>query len=508
VVPGLRLTRLLLAAVAGLGPAAAAFAQAPAATRAEAGRPGWLVVAPAAWEADLRPLVELRARDFQASFLALEDALAEGDGADAPERLKRVLWRRWREQGLAHVLLAGDAATLPVRFMVLDRNTEAAWNTAFYPSDLYYADLAREDGSFDDWNGQREGIHDRWYGEVRGEHHKDSPINYDGISWIPEIAVGRWPVADRAALQAVVAKTLAWEERLRGEAAPRALAVHPGGWVDVRERLAALDRDLAAAGWQVQEQFHGRLPEPGPAATRDAILAGQELVFHAGHGTATGWHACLGPAEATALAAAPPAVYVSVGCSTGRLCTEPPYGPWLDVAGILHRGTNAGEVLTAPPLPPAPLQPGRLAGAGLGARLLAMPGGGAVAYLGCATGAQPCAVTLLEGFLQAVAGGAPRLGDAWRAALRHYHAAEALDRLVPTESWYPPSIFFQGMKFLLYGDPALPLPRPRAAAIRGSQVPAGPRKDQSTTSESSVDSGFTSTVSRPRAAARCTGSAT
>jgi len=30
--------------------------------------------------------------------------------------------------------------------------------------------------------------------------------------------------------------------------------------------------------------------------------------------------------------------------------------------------------------------------------------------------------------------------------------------LKPNNGWYPPSIFFQGMKFTLFGDPSLPLP--------------------------------------------------
>ena len=36
-----------------------------------------------------------------------------------------------------------------------------------------------------------------------------------------------------------------------------------------------------------------------------------------------------------------------------------------------------------------------------------------------------------------------------------------LDQLVPTDSWYPASIFFQGMKFMVFGDPSLVLGVPR-----------------------------------------------
>ena len=85
--------------------------------------------------------------------------------------------------------------------MVLDRNTPAAFNYAFYPSDLYYADLAKRDGSFEDWNARKKGFHAGYFGEVRGEHFKKDPINYDEIDYRPEIAVGRWPVSTANEIQ-------------------------------------------------------------------------------------------------------------------------------------------------------------------------------------------------------------------------------------------------------------------------------------------------------------------
>jgi hypothetical protein len=68
---------------------------------------------------------------------------------------------------------------------------------------------------------------------------------------------------------------------------------------------------------------------------------------------------------------------------------------------------------------------------------------------------------MLEGFL-ASAGNRhePRLGDCWNDAIRHYYDAERLADLKPDDDWYPPSIFFQGMKFMLLGDPTLRLPTP------------------------------------------------
>jgi hypothetical protein len=179
---------------------------------------------------------------------------------------------------------------------------------------------------------------------------------------------------------------------------------------------------------------------------------------HLGHGSEEGWHRCLGPAERDALAAAHPAVFLSIGCSTAHLVNEPPYQSYVDASGIAHRGTNAGEVFADPPPPPACYQHGPQNTTGLGERLMRMPAGGAVVYIGCGTGAQPCALSLLEGFGRALARDpALPVGEAWRQALAFYFEHERLPELKPDAGWYPPSIFFQGMKFLVFGDPTLRL---------------------------------------------------
>ena len=86
---------------------------------------------------------------------------------------------------------------------------------------------------------------------------------------------------------------------------------------------------------------------------------------------------------------------------------------------------------------------------------------GAVAYIGCNTGGQPCGLSLLEGFVRTLHGlPEPTLGDCWAGAIDYYYEAEHLGTIVPNQDWYPPSIFFQGMKYMVFGDPALSLPGP------------------------------------------------
>ncbi len=417
-----------------------------------------VAIAPAAWCGMLDGWKAMRERELAVEVVALEDVLTSASGADAPERVKRYLFEVWRERGLAYALLVGDADTFPVRFMVLDRITEPAYDTAFYPTDLYYADLARVDGSFDDWNTAREGASARYFGEVRGEKHKQSAINHDGISYVPEIGIGRWPVSTSEELSAVAAKTIAWEERLEAGGKRRALLAHAAGWIDARTTAHAFAARLTEGGFEVSESFFDTDRSPTPDSVAASIESGLMLAVHLGHGTSQTWEGCLGPAEFARVAASPPAVYASIGCNTAQLCVEPPYEGYLDEAGVLHTGTNAGERFIEAPPPPAALQPGSLDRGGLGKSLLTLQSGGAIAYLGCCTGAQPCALTLLDGFLTACAAPTPRrLGTVWRAAVAHYVEAEHLFELVPDDSWYPASVFFQGMKFLLYGDPALRL---------------------------------------------------
>lgn len=79
-------------------------------------------------------------------------------------------------------------------------------------------------------------------------------------------------------------------------------------------------------------------------------------------------------------------------------------------------------------------------------------------YIGCNTGSQPCGLTLLDGFVKGLSkGNSRRVGDCWSDAIRYYYDREKLADLKPNDDWYPPSIFFQGMKFMVFGDPTLPV---------------------------------------------------
>ncbi len=430
-----------------------------------------LVIAPRILEPALEEFIAHKRKLRPTELRSLEGILEQTNGADDPEKLKRFLYAQWRERGLGYVLLAGDVDILPVRFMVLDRIAPAAFDYAFYPSDLYYADLAKADGAFEDWNARKEGFHGGYFGEVRGEKNKADPINYDAVDYLPEIAVGRWPMSSVAEARLVATKTLAYERMLLAHSGPqpkRASFVAVGGWVDSRKLMDELAARLSGT-WQLEKLYysdgHRRSPGPGPdhRQVRRLLNEGASLLVHTGHGQPDAWEQCFSIRDLDRISnTSHLPVIVSAGCSTAYFSPLPPYEPYVDVEGKEHAGSDHKEVFPAPPPPPSPYQRGRFNPTGLGEQFLKRSTNGSVAYIGCNTGSQPCGLTLLEGFVNALAEAQePRLGDCWNSAIRHYFRKQKLATLKPDDDWYPPSIFFQGMKFMVFGDPSLPLPANR-----------------------------------------------
>ena len=258
----------------------------------------FIVVAPEKLRPALADYIEYKKRWRPTELVSLEHVLQATAAVDEPERLKRFLYEAWRHRHLGYLLLVGDVDVMPVRYMVLDRGTPEAFNYAFYPSDLYYADLAKENGAFEDWNAMKQGFHGRYFGEVRGETNKKGPINYDQVDYRPEIAFGRWPVSTARDLRTVAEKTIAYEESIReGTHAGmrRADFFNVEGYVDARDQMNGWAGKLPA-GWTAGRYFYHddkkayRTPLPDEQHVLAALNKGCGLAVHIGHGSDVSWH--------------------------------------------------------------------------------------------------------------------------------------------------------------------------------------------------------------------------
>jgi len=123
------------------------------------------------------------------------------------------------------------------------------------------------------------------------------------------------------------------------------------------------------------------------------------------------------------------------------------------------------RTLSSPHEPPGLWPKGAYNRTDLGEQLLRTGPNGAVAYFGCNTGSQPGGITLLDGFPETRRWRTrSRLGDCRAGAVTYYQDRGKLATLRRTKSWYPASVFFQGMKFMLFGDLTLLMPMASAAS--------------------------------------------
>jgi hypothetical protein len=308
---------------------------------------------------------------------------------------------------------------------------------------------------------------------VRGEKNKNSPINYDHVDYLPEIAFGRWPVSAENELHIVAAKSMAFEQSIRegthaGLGRAAFFHVECG---DNRERMNNWAQNLPP-GWMASQFFFKdrdadyHTPPPDEKHAIEALNQGAVLAFHIGHGWEGGWAGSLtarGAAKLKDEDRLP--VLLSGGCNTADFAPLAPYSSYVDVDGEDHPGTGKKERFHAPPPPPAPYQPLKYIPNSFGKQALKCGLNGAAVYIGYNTGGQSASIPLMEGFVLAMRRSKqPLVGDCWANAIYYYYRKEKLAQLVPDSGWYTPVIFMTAMKFMVFGDPTLPLaPSPAEA---------------------------------------------
>jgi choice-of-anchor C domain-containing protein len=445
-----------------------------------------LIVARNADHKTLQPFVAHKKKLLPTEVVSLESVLKDTKGADDAEKLKRYLYDRWKKGDVGYVLLVGDPEFMPVRYAAISLidDKDKSEYIAFAASDLYFADLAKRDGTFDDWNGNKEGVNAQYYGQLKGLDLKGT-INFDGIDYIPDVAVGRWPIHTTQQLKAVIVKTIGYENNvLAGNFPPirRTEFVLGNGFEGYRQPMKNWVKQCEAQLGQ-PSVIRASQPEGKPDASqpiRDEVArdinSGVGMLFHSGHGNPSHWAFCLEVEQLKTLQSAklPPVVF-SAGCDTAAFAPDPPSEPWVDIHGKEHAGTNHKEPRVAFPPAPSNYQRGKFAKTSLGVEFVRSENG-CVAYIGGAVGTQPgLALPMMAGFIDyTTQHGTPRIGDAWNwGIIRLYHDMN-IAKLQPT-NWVQNAIFHQGMKFQLFGDPSMRLPgRSKSVAQERSRDAAQP----------------------------------
>ena len=416
-----------------------------------------LILTPPQFSSVLQPLKTHKEQTgILTTVLTLDYVNTNFQGRDAAERVKRCIAQFHQQRSIRYVLLVGDSDVFPVRFTKTDRKDANAFDTAFYPTDLYYAALYKSDGSFDDWDANRNG----YYGELHGETHTGE-INVDKVSLTPDIAVGRVPASSVAEVTRFVQKVIRYEKNAYNAAwAKRALLMATHDWEE--DAYKVIDRvqgylkgytctKMASEGSDCR--YAGSLT---PSKITMAFNAGIGVVAYVGHGSVgalampdgewgTGNIPHLKNNEKLPIMAA-------AACSTAAFATLPPYEAYVDINGVDHRGTNNGEKFTSTPPQPACIQQLHDPDQDLATHLTVGTDAGVIAYLGANTGSQKSEP--VEYFLKSLPN-CPTVGEAWQSMVQLYYQKMGKPGSLKSPHWPTVAKAHQPWKFMLFGDPSL-----------------------------------------------------
>ncbi len=188
-----------------------------------------VIIAPNAFANELQRLVDHKNNHGIKTFLkTTEEIYKEYGGADKPERIKYFIKDAIETWGVKYILLVGglkntiwakprDDANqgsrdwyIPVRYSNIYDNPkypldESTIHDPGVISDLYYADIYKTGGGFEDWDPNGDGIYFAW--------NKPGVENDTGIDLYPDIYLGRLACRSVKEVKTVVDKIINYESK-------------------------------------------------------------------------------------------------------------------------------------------------------------------------------------------------------------------------------------------------------------------------------------------------------
>jgi len=136
-------------------------------------------------------------------------------GQDKAEKVKYFIKAAVERWGVKYVLLVGGRKNqgpierwwVPVRYSHLDRPYETYPEGKFL-SDLYFADIYDQNGSFSSWDDNGNGVFGEW---AQGEVAADRP------DLVPDVSLGRLPCLNEQEVRTVVKKIIRYENKVSSD---------------------------------------------------------------------------------------------------------------------------------------------------------------------------------------------------------------------------------------------------------------------------------------------------
>lgn len=159
-----------------------------------------LIIAPSEFSSALEPLIEYKNNHDTKTILTTLEEIPD-TGVDIQESIKYYVKESIEQWGITNLIIVGagveNEEIFPVRYAYVPSGSYEE----NFPSDLYYADVYDENGSFSSWDADGDGK----YAEVRG-------TDMSEVDMYPDVYISRLPCNNIDEVENVVDKIINYEE--------------------------------------------------------------------------------------------------------------------------------------------------------------------------------------------------------------------------------------------------------------------------------------------------------
>jgi hypothetical protein len=233
-----------------------------------------VIIAPSVFSDALQPLIDHKnSHGVETILKTTEDIYAEYNGFDKAEQIKYFIKDALETWNIKYVLLAGGLKStiyakardntnlgasgwrIPVRFSNIDENGDNG-----FPSDLYYADIYKAGGEFENWDSDGDGILAEWPDDIS--------------DLVPDVALGRLAFSDVTEVQEVVNKIITYETTSYGsEWFKKMIVISGDGFLDQFDLNIQWDtKECADGAYTIKAQSFNPEGDQGPVDALDVTL--------------------------------------------------------------------------------------------------------------------------------------------------------------------------------------------------------------------------------------------
>ncbi len=238
-----------------------------------------IIVTPEIFSSTLQGFVNHKnSVDISTMIKTTEEIFSEYEGRDKPEKIKYFIKDAIETYGAKYALFIGDMDLMPIRLTDIN-----IYNQEGLPTDLYYADIYDENGTFCTWDTNNNGK----FGEYEW---REGDIDF--IDGYADINVGRIPCKNKFELKTAINKIITYETKTyNSDWFDRAVLMggdtFPGRSIYEGEVVTeAVSNELSSFNniklWTSTETFK-------PRNINKEISKGAGFVSYSGHGYETGF---------------------------------------------------------------------------------------------------------------------------------------------------------------------------------------------------------------------------